>query len=92
MNEVHRRLGEQVTDESGRLLRVVDELSESLAVAEAEHSLVEDWSESRLTLIRSALQQPRFADVAGYRLEVERAEAELAAVQELRRRLAGEHT
>ncbi len=92
MNEVHRRLGDQVADESERLMRVVDELSEALAVAEEEHRLVEDWPEARLELVRSALQQPRFADVSGYRAEMERAEAELSVVQELRRRLAGEHT
>jgi hypothetical protein len=38
------------------------------------------------------MQEPGFADVAGCTSERERAEAELAAVQELRRRLAGEHT
>jgi len=92
VNEVHRRLGGEVDDESDRLMRLVDELSEGLAVAEEEHRLVEDWPETRLQLLRSALQQPRFADVSGYRAEVERAEAELAVVQELRRRLAGEHT
>ena len=49
-------------------------------------------SEAIRDLVRSGLQKERFADVAGYRAELERAEAELMAVQELRRRLAGEHT
>lgn len=73
-------------------MRLVDELSETLAVAEAELQLVEDWPPARLALIRSALRNPEFADVSGFTTLVERAEAELAAVQELRRRLAGEHT
>ena len=48
--------------------------------------------EQSLALLRSALRQERFADVGGFTTELERAEAELSAVQELRRRLAGEHT
>lgn len=78
--------------EAARLAERVDDLTESLSVAEAQHSLVADWPESRIALLRSALRQERFADVAGYTAELERAEAELGAVQELRRRLAGEHT
>lgn len=78
--------------EAARLAELVDELTESLSVAEAEHSLVADWPVGRLELLRSALRQERFADVSGYTSELERAEAELGAVQELRRRLAGEHT
>lgn len=92
MNEIYRRLTDDLDGEANRLMRLVDELSEKLAIAEAEHRLVEDWTDSRLNLIRSALRNPDFADVGATTALVERAEAELSAVQELRRRLAGEHT
>ncbi len=92
MNEIYRHLTNDLDGEANRLMKLLDELSEKLAVAEAELGLVEDWPDARLALIRSALRNPEFADVSGYTDQVERAEAELAAVQELRRRLAGEHT
>lgn len=92
MQEIFQTLLSSAGTEAARLAEVVDELTERLAVAEAEHSLVADWSEGRIALLRSALCQERFADVAGCTAELERAEAELGAVQELRRRLAGEHT
>lgn len=92
MNEVFRELLARAGDEATRLAEVVDELTESLSVAEAQHSLIADWPEARVALVRSALREARFADVAGFTAELERAEAELGAVQELRRRLAGEHT
>ena len=92
MKEIFLKVLTDAGDEAGRLVEVVDELTELLAVAQAQHSLVADWPDNRLALLRSALRQERFADVGGYTTELERAEAELSAVQELRRRLAGEHT
>jgi hypothetical protein len=92
MQEIFQRLLGDASTEAARLAEVVDELTERLAVAEAEHSLVADWPEGRIGLLRAALCQERFADVVGYTAELERAEAQLGAVQELRRRLAGEHT
>lgn len=92
MNDMYRELLQRAADEASRLAEVVDELTERLAIAEAQHALIADWPQSRVALVRSALQEPAFADVAGCTTELERAEAELAAVQELRRRLAGEHT
>lgn len=92
MNHVYRTLIQDVDEEADRLMRRVDELSEKLAIAEAEHRLVADWPESRVDLVRSALRNTDFADIHGYTDLVERTEAELAAVQELRRRLTGEHT
>jgi len=70
----------------------VDSVAERVAVAQAELELVADWTAERLDLLRAALRRPRFGDVPGYTAELERAEAELASVQELRRRLAGERT
>lgn len=92
MQEIFDNLLGDAEVEAARLAERVDELAESLSIAEAEQSLVVDWSRSRLDLLRSALQQARFADVAGYTAELERTQAELSAVQDLRRRLAGEHT
>lgn len=92
MNDIYRELVGRVADEAGRLLGLVDDLAERLSVAEAQNELVADWSPTRIALVRSALQDERFADVAGYTAELEHAEAQLAAVQELRRRLSGEHT
>ncbi len=92
MRDVFQALLAQASDEAARLAELVDDLTESLSVAEAQHSLVADWPEGRIGLLRSALRQERFADVTGFTHELERAEAELGAVQELRRRLAGEHT
>ncbi len=92
MNDRHSDLLGRAADEANRLVERVDELTEALSIAEAQHTLVADWPEGRIDLVRSGLQKERFADVAGYRAELERAEAELMAVQELRRRLAGEHT
>ncbi len=89
---MYRTLTEGVDEQANRLMRLVDDLSEKLAIAEAEFRLVADWPDARLELVRSALCNPEFADVGGYTALVERAEAELATVQELRRRLAGEHT
>ncbi len=92
MNDVYRELQTKVADEATRLAEVVDGLTERLAIAETQHGLVADWPEQRIALVRSALQDQGFADAQGFRAELERAEAELAAVQELRRRLTGEHT
>ncbi len=92
MNDMHRALLAGAAEEAARLVELVDELTEALSIAEAQHGLVADWPEARINLVRSALQSPRFADVPGFTAELERAEAELGAVQELRRRLAGEHT
>mgnify|MGYP003446825108 CR=1 FL=1 len=92
MNDMNRELLVKAAGVATRLAEVVDDLTERLAVAEAQHGLVADWSESRVALVRSALEDERFADVSRLRTELERAEAELAAVQELRRRLTGEHT
>lgn len=92
VKDVFSKLLADAEVEAARLAELVDELTESLSVAEAQHTLVADWTEGRLELVRSALRHPRFADVAGYTAELERAEAELGSVQELRRRLAGEHT
>lgn len=92
MNDRHRDLLARVADQAGRLVERVDELTEALSIAEGEHGLVADWPPGRLELVRAGLQSERFADVTGYRAELERAEAELMAVQELRRRLAGEST
>lgn len=92
MNDVYRELLTKVAGDAPRLAEVIDGLTERLAIAEAQHELVADWAEGRVELVRSALQDERFADVAQLRRELERAEAELAAVQELRRRLTGEHT
>lgn len=92
MNDMYRELLQRAAGEASRLVEVVDELTERLAIAEAQHVLIADWPPGRIALVRSALQEPGFADVAGHSAELERAEAELAAVQELRRRLAGEHT
>ena len=89
---MYRELLQRAAGEASRLVEVVDELTERLAIAEAQHALIADWPQGRITLVRSAMQEPGFADVAGCTAELERAEAELAAVQELRRRLAGEHT
>lgn len=92
MNDMYRELLVKAAGEATRLAEVVDDLTERLAIAEAQHALVADWTESRVELVRSALQDEQFADVARLRTALERAEAELAAVQELRRRLTGEHT
>lgn len=92
MNDMYRALLGRVADEATRLVELVDDLTERLAIAEAQHALIADWSDARVRLVRSALQDERFADVSGCTAELERAEAELGAVQELRRRLAGEHT
>jgi hypothetical protein len=92
MNDVYRELLTKAADEATRLAEVVDGLTERLAIAETQHGLVADWADSRIALVRSALQDEQFADVSGLRTELERTEAELAAVQELRRRLTGEHT
>lgn len=89
---MHRALLSRAVDEATRLVELVDELTEKLAIAESQHALVGDWPAARIELVRAALQKPEFADVAGCSAALERAEAELAAVQELRRRLAGEHT
>ena len=92
MNDVNRELAERAAQEAVRLVEIVDELTERRAIAEAQHGLVADWPDARVTLLRSALQDDRFADVTGFTAELERAEAELGAVQELRRRLTGEST
>jgi len=92
VNDMYRDLLQQAAGQASRLVEVVDELTERLAIAEAQHVLIADWPQGRVALVRSAMQEPGFADVAGCSAELERAEAELAAVQELRRRLAGEHT
>jgi len=92
MNEMYQALLVRAADEATRLVELVDELTEKLSMAEAQHALVADWSEARIGLLRTALQDDRFADVAGYTTALERAEAELGVMQELRRRLAGEHT
>lgn len=92
MQEIFQSARVDAGEAAARLAEIVDDLTEALSVAEAQHSLVADWSEGRLALLRSALGQERFADVAGFTAELERAEAELGVVQELRRRLAGEHT
>ncbi len=93
MSDAYRELLEtKVQDEAARLAEVIDELRERLAIAESQHDLVSDWTDSRIALVRSALQDERFADVSHLRTELERAEAEASAVQELRRRLTGEHT
>jgi hypothetical protein len=92
MNDRHRDLLVLAADQAGRLVERVDQLTEALSIAEGEHALIADWPEGRLELVRAGLQSERFADVTGYRAELERAEAELMAVQELRRRLAGEST
>lgn len=92
MNDIYRALVGQLAEEAARLVELVDELTERLSTAEAQHQLVADWSVSRIALVRSALQDDRFADVQGYTGELEHAEAQLGAVQELRRRLSGEHT
>jgi hypothetical protein len=92
MNDVYRELLEKAADEATRLAEVVDDLTERLAIAETQYGLVADWADSRIALVRSALRDEQFADVSGLRTELEQAEAELAAVQELRRRLTGEHT
>jgi hypothetical protein len=89
---MYRELLGRAADEANRLVELVDDLTERLAIAEAQQGLVADWSPSRLELVRAALRDERFADVVGYSAELERAEAELAAVQQLRRSLAGEHT
>jgi hypothetical protein len=78
--------------EAARLAELVDSVAERVAVAQSELELVADWPAERIELLRAALRRPRFADVPGYTGELERAEAELASVQELRRRLAGERT
>ncbi len=92
MNDMYRELLTQAAAEATRLVEIVDELTEALAVAESQHALVADWPASRVELVRAALRQERFADVTGFSAELERAEAELATVQELRRRLSGEST
>lgn len=92
MNDVHRVLLVQVGEHAARLAEVVDDLTERLAIAAAQHALVADWTESRVGLVRSALHDETFAAVSELRTELERAEAELTSVQELRRRLTGEHT
>ena len=92
MNDVYQELLAKAADEATRLAEVVNDLTERLAIAETQHGLVADWTDSRVALVRSALQDAQFADVSGLRTELERAEAEVAAVQELRRRLTGEHT
>ncbi len=92
MREIFQTVLGDAGSEAARLVELVDDLTERLSVAEAQHSLVADWPQGRIALLRSALRQERFADVTGYTAELERAEAELGAVQELRRRLAGEHT
>ena len=92
MNDVYRELLAKAADQATRLAEVVDDLTEGLAIADAQHALVADWSDGRVELVRSALQDEHFADVTRLRGDLERAEAELAAVQELRRRLTGEHT
>lgn len=92
MNDMNRELLAKAADVATRLAEVVDDLTERLAVAHAQHSLVADWTDSRIMLVRSALQDEHFADVSRLRTDLERAEAELAVVQELRRRLTGEHT
>lgn len=92
MNDMYRALLAKAADDATRLAEVVDDLTERLAIAEAQHALVADWTDGRVELVRSALQDEHFADVPQLRAELERAEAELAAVQELRRRLTGEHT
>ncbi len=92
MNDTYRALLARAAGEAARLVELVDELTEKRSTAEAQHALVADWPEARVSLLRSALQDDRFADVAGYTAALERAEAELGAMQELRRRIAGEHT
>jgi hypothetical protein len=92
VNDVYRELLAKVAGDAPRLAEVIDGLTERLAIAETQHALVADWAEGRVELVRSALHDEHFADVARLRTELERAEAELAAVQELRRRLTGEHT
>ncbi len=92
MNDMYRELLTKVADDATRLAEVIDGLTERLAIAEAQHALVADWTHGRVELVRSALRDEHFSDVARLRTELERAEAELAAVQELRRRLTGEHT
>jgi hypothetical protein len=92
VNDTHRELLARAAAEAARLVEHVDELTEKLSTAESQHALVADWPDGRIGLLRTALQDPGFADVTGCTAELERAEAELAAVQELRRRLAGEHT
>lgn len=92
MREIFQTVLDDAGDVAARLAKLVDELQEMLSVAEAQYSLVADWPEGRLALLRDALCQDRFADVSGYTAELERVEAQLGAVQELRRRLAGEHT
>ena len=92
MNDVYRELLTLAANEATRLAEVVDDLTERLAIAETQHGLVADWADSRIALVRSALRNPQFADVSRLRTELERSEAELSAVQDLRRRLTGEHT
>jgi hypothetical protein len=72
-----------------RVREIVATLQSALDTAAAEHELVADWEPERMAAVRSALRQPRFADIEGFRAELRQAREELAALEDLRRRLRG---
>jgi hypothetical protein len=80
---------ESAASEMERLREIVATLEAALGRATAERDLVADWGPERMSAARSALRQPRFADVEGLRAELGRAREELAALEDLRRRLRG---
>lgn len=75
--------------EAARLDELVELLEAGLARALVEASYLEGLAPDRIEVLRDGLRQPRFADVPGFEDELATARAELAMVQELRRRLAG---
>ena len=61
VNDVYRELLTKVVGDATRLAEVIDGLTERLAIAEAQHALVADWTQGRVELVRSALQDEDFA-------------------------------
>jgi hypothetical protein len=86
--EDREELASSAAVEAGRLAGAIAALQSALAQAEAERGLVADWPPERLEALRAGLRHPRFGDVEGYGAELARAQAELGAIDDLRRTLA----
>lgn len=85
----HDELRRSAASEMERLREIVATLESALEAATAERELVADWEPERMSAVRSALRQPRFADVEAIRAELDQARRELRALEDLRLRLRG---
>jgi hypothetical protein len=82
-------LARSASAEAERLADDVAILEAHLTQALQEAELVAGWDGERVELLRSALREPRFADVTTVQEGLRLARAELESVQDLRAGLAG---